>query len=156
MINRRSREMTTAQTLNPQILGQAEKAHGALLDRILAGTPHTYHHWVGLNLIVAGDGRIDSDAFVERITGALKIDDATARTVIDELSDAQLIEATAPGTRGLQLTGEGQETYRRIRAAVDQTIGRLYADIPADDLATAGRILAVVTARANAELARGS
>jgi hypothetical protein len=32
----------------------------------------------------------------------------------------------------------------------------LYADIPADDLATAGRVLTLLTARANAELDSGS
>jgi DNA-binding MarR family transcriptional regulator len=145
--------MTTTQTLNPQVLGQAEKAHGALLRRILEGTPHTYHHWVAFSLIVAGDGRIDPDALVERMTGALKIDDSTARNVIGELTDARVIETTSLDGRGLQLTDEGQETYRRLRTAVDETIGVLYADIPADDLATAGRVLALITARANAELA---
>ena len=147
--------MTATQTLNPQILGQAEKAHAALLARILEGTPNTYHHWVAFNLIVAGDGRLDPDAFAERMTGGLKIDDATARKVIDELTEARMIEGS-PDRAGFQLTDEGQETYRSIRAAVDETIGPLYADIPADDLATAGRVLTLITARANAELADGS
>jgi hypothetical protein len=148
--------MTIVQTLNPKVLGQAESAHRALLGRILAGTPHTYHHWVAFNLIVAGDGRIDAGAFVERITDALKIDDAAARSVLDELTDACVIETTSSDGAGLGLTDEGQETYHRLRAAVDETIGLLYADIPADDLTTAGRVLALVTARANAELASGS
>jgi hypothetical protein len=142
----------TAQTLNPQVLGQAEKAHAALLDRILAGTPNTYHRWVALNIIVGGGEHIDRDAFIERMTGGLKIDDATAQGVIDELNDERLIETD--GLR-LELSDEGQETYRRIRKAVDDTIGPLYADIPVDDLATAGRVLALITARANDELARG-
>lgn len=145
-----------AQTLNPQVLGQAEQAHRALLGRILAGTPHTYHHWVAFNLIVAGDGRINPDAFVERMTGALKIDEATVRNVIGELTEARVLETTSSDGRRLQLTDEGQETYRRLRAAVDETIGPLYADIPADDLATAGRVLTLLTARANTELADGS
>jgi hypothetical protein len=60
---------------------------------------------------------------------------------------------TATEESHLQLTADGQEEYRRIRGRVDETIGRLYADIPADDLATAGRVLTLITARANAELA---
>jgi hypothetical protein len=40
-----------------------------------------------------------------------------------------------------------------IRASVSEITARLYADLPADDLAAAGRVLAVVTERANAELA---
>ncbi|MCW2976499.1 MAG: hypothetical protein JWM06_1780 [Actinomycetia bacterium] len=148
--------MTVTQTLNPQILGQAEKAHAALLGRILEGTPNTYHHWVAFNIIVAGDGRIDTDAFVERMTGGLKVDDAAARAVIDELAEGHMIETTSSDAAVLELTDDGRETYRWIRQAVDETIRSLYADISADDLATAGRVLALITARANAELAGGS
>jgi hypothetical protein len=148
--------MAITQTLNPQILGQAEKAHAALLDRILAGTPNTYQHWVAFNIIGAADGRIDTDAFVERMTGGLKIDDATARAVVDELAEGHMIETTSPDGAALELTDDGQATYRWIRKAVDETLGPLYADISADDLATVGRVLALITARANAEVAGGS
>jgi hypothetical protein len=37
------------------------------------------------------------------------------------------------------------------RAAV---VARMRGDLPAEDLATAGRVLAIITERANAELAR--
>jgi DNA-binding MarR family transcriptional regulator len=70
------------------------------------------------------------------------------------LDRSSLLARTA--ARHLQLTDEGQEAYRRIRSRVDETIGQLYADIPATDLATAGRVLTLITARANAELASGS
>jgi DNA-binding MarR family transcriptional regulator len=139
----------TTQTLNPQILGQAEKAHAALLHSILDGTPNTYHRWVAFNIIVAGGEPIDRDAFVERMTGALKIDAATVQSVLDELAGERQIEVD--GLR-VELTDDGQETYRRIRRAVNETIGPLYAGIPADDLETAGRVLSFITTRANAEL----
>jgi hypothetical protein len=148
--------MTTAETLNPQVLGQAEKAHGALFDRIVTGTNITYHRWVALNLIVAGADGVDRDRLIAMMTGALKLDEATGREVVGELTDAQLIEPASPDGSDLQLTDEGQEAYRRIRSRVDETIGQLYAGIPADDLATAGRVLTLITARANAELASGS
>jgi hypothetical protein len=148
--------MTTAETLNPQVLGQAEKAHGALFDRIVTGTNITYHRWVALNLIVAGADGVDRDRLIAMMTGALKLDEATGREVVGELTDAQLIEPASPDGSDLQLTDEGQEAYRRIRSRVDETIGQLYAGIPADDLATAGRVLTLITARANAELAGGS
>ena len=63
------------------------------------------------------------------------------------------VESTSPDGSQLQLTDEGRGVYGQIRARVDETIGKLYADIPADDLATAGRVLTLVTARADAELA---
>jgi DNA-binding MarR family transcriptional regulator len=140
----------TATMLNPQVLGQAERAHRALLDRKLAGTGLAYHHWVALTLI--GGGRPDADGLIATIAGAVKIDAATARTVIDELADAELIETQ---DSAVELTAKGQETYGRLRTAVDETIGSLYAGIPADELATAGRVVTLVTTRANAELDRG-
>jgi DNA-binding MarR family transcriptional regulator len=139
----------SATTLNPQILGQAERAHRALLDRLLTGTGLTYHHWVALALL--GGGRPDADGLVSALAGGLKIDTAAAEGVVAELADAGLIE-TANSV--VELTGEGRETYGRLRAAVDETIGSLYAGIPADELATAGRVVALVTTRANAELMR--
>jgi hypothetical protein len=144
------------QSLNPQILGQAERSHAALLGRILEGTSLTYYHWVALNLLAAaGEGRIELEILVERMSGALKIDDASARDAISELYDLRLARASSDAP-GMQLTDEGRSSFRRLRNAVDETVGALYADIPADDLATVGRVLALITARANAELARAS
>ena len=51
------------------------------------------------------------------------------------------------------LTDAGQRLYGQVRAAVTQTTERLWGDLPAGDLATAGRVLTIVTERANAELA---
>ena len=51
-------------------------------------------------------------------------------------------------------TGDGRELHRRISTAITGITRRLWGDLPAEDLATAGRVLAIVTERANAELAR--
>jgi hypothetical protein len=141
-------------TLTPQILGQAESAHRALLDRILAGTGRTYHGWVALNLTAVNGAAIDRDQLVDKLTGALKIDDTAAGEAIAELTAARLLQ-TAPGDRSrLQLTDTGQDQHRQLRSAINQPITRLYRDIPAADLATAGQVLTLLTARAAAELAR--
>jgi hypothetical protein len=50
-------------------------------------------------------------------------------------------------------TDAGQQLHRQIRTAVSQITQRLWGDLPAEDLATAGRVLSTVLARANAELA---
>ena len=47
-----------------------------------------------------------------------------------------------------------RELYEQITAETSEISARIYADIPAEDLATAGRVLTLVTERANAELAR--
>jgi hypothetical protein len=145
--------MSTPTTLNPQIIGQAENALRAILDRSLARTGgSTYQQWVTLSITAAGGGAIERDQLVGRLTGALKIDDAAARAVIAELTADHLF--TDQGSR-VGFTEAGQDRYRQIRTDVDQTTARVFGDLSADDLATAGRVLAVITDRANAELAAG-
>lgn len=53
----------------------------------------------------------------------------------------------------LALTDSGQDVYQRIRGAIEELNAELFA-FPPEDLATAGRILSIVTERANAVLAR--
>jgi DNA-binding MarR family transcriptional regulator len=137
-------------TLSPQIVGQAEKAHTPLLDRILAGTGTTRRQWMTLSLAASAGGSITRDQLVDRIAGTLKVDVAAATAIIGELvSEHLLVDSGA----GVELTDPGQKRYREIRAAVDAVVARVYGDIPADDLATAGRVLTQITARLNAETA---
>jgi hypothetical protein len=54
----RSREgegVPTGPSLNPQIIGQAENALRALLERTLAGTSLAYRHWVALSVIAGSE-----------------------------------------------------------------------------------------------------
>ena len=146
--------MPTTPTLNPQIIGQAENALRAILNRALARTGgSTYQQWVALNLTAAGGGAIDRDQLVGRLTGALKIDESAAQAAIAELTTAQLLQALPGQGSRVGLTDAGQARYRQIRTDLDQTNARLFGDLSADELATAGRVLSVITDRANAELA---
>jgi DNA-binding MarR family transcriptional regulator len=146
--------MTTAATLNPQVVGQAENAHLPVLKRILAHTGTTKNQWVAVTLTTAAGGAIDRNQLIGRLTDALKIDNAAAVAAISELTTTQLLEDGEESRVGL--TDSGQARYREIRSAVDEVIGRVYRDIPADDLATAGRVLTLITARLNAETAGAS
>jgi DNA-binding MarR family transcriptional regulator len=123
------------------------------MDRVLARTGGTFRQWVALNLTAVSGGAIDRDQLAGRMTGALKIDESAALAAIAELTTAQLLEALPGRGSRVGLTGAGQARYHRIRAALDELTARLYGDLSADDLATAGRVLSVITARANAELA---
>jgi DNA-binding MarR family transcriptional regulator len=147
--------MSTTPTLTPQVIGQAESAHKPLMDRILARSGTTFPQWVALTIIAADGGAAGLAELTGRMTGALKIDSATAAAAVAGLTASGLLEEL-PGERpGAGLTDAGQARYRQIRAAVDEVTTRLYGGIPADDLATAGRVLTIITARANAELADG-
>ena len=140
-------------TLNGQVLGEAERATRAVLDRVLARDGLTFHDWVVLN--ITGAGPVERDRLVARMTSALKIDEVAVLEAIIELTGRGLIEAGPSGEAAqVTLTDAGRARHGQIRATVDEITSRLYGDLPADDLATAGRVLTVLTARANAELDR--
>ena len=51
------------------------------------------------------------------------------------------------------VTDHGADRQLLIRGEIDTITARLYGDLPAEDLATAGRVRVTVTERANAMLA---
>jgi DNA-binding MarR family transcriptional regulator len=143
--------MTAA--FSAQLLGQTEKAANAILDRLLAGTGLTEPQWVTLSLIVAAGGTIDGDELTGRVAGVLKVSDANARARITELAAAQLLQPADNGGSRARLTDAGQRLHRQVRTSVSEITERLWGDLPAEDMAAAGRVLSTVLERANAELA---
>jgi DNA-binding MarR family transcriptional regulator len=139
--------MRTYPSLSTQVIGQAESALGAILDPLLARTGTTFQQWLVLTVTAASGADIDRATLVARIAGARKIDGAEVETAIGELAAAGLARAASRVT----LTEAGQARYTGIRTALEEITARLF-DFPAEDLATAGRVLAILTARANAEL----
>ncbi|WP_371497404.1 hypothetical protein OG871_15705 [Kitasatospora sp. NBC_00374] len=145
--------MSTVPTLNGQVIGQAHHATRALLETRLADSGTTFHQSLALNATADRGGAAERDALVARMTSTLKIDAAAALAVLAELTAAGLL-AELPGDGGrLGLTDSGRARQDGIRAAVGELTARLYGDLPAEDLAAAARVLTVVTARADAELA---
>jgi hypothetical protein len=53
----------------------------------------------------------------------------------------------------LTVTDTAQQLHSRIRTTIAEITQRLWGDLPAEDLATAGRVLSIITERASAELA---
>ncbi|MEW1689327.1 hypothetical protein ACIQOF_14945 [Streptomyces sp. NPDC091265] len=144
--------MSTAPTVNGQVIGQAHYATRAVLERLLAGTGTTFHQSVALNATADGGGVIERHRLVERMTSTLKTDSAVAESALSELIAAGLLEERTDGTPQLALTAAGRELHRTHRTGIADITARLYADLPPEDLATAARVLTVVTARANAVL----
>ena len=141
--------MSTYPVLSTQVIGQAESALGAISGPLLARTGTTFDQWMVLTVTAASGAAIDRGQLVDRITGARKIDAQLVETAISELTSAGLIlDRSRVG-----LTEAGQARHREIRAALNEITARLFGDFPPEDLATAGRVLTIVTARANAELA---
>ena len=139
--------MQTYPSLSTQVIGQAESALGAILDPLLAMTGTTFQQWLVLTVTAASGADIDRSTLVAKIASARKMDAAEVEAAIGELAAAGLARADSRVT----LTEAGQARYTGIRAALEKITARLF-DFPAEDLATAGRVLAILTARANAEL----
>ncbi|MDG4781445.1 hypothetical protein O7614_17475 [Micromonospora sp. WMMD961] len=142
--------MSTAPTLNGQVIGQAHHATRALLERATAPLGVSFGQVLALNALA--DGPVERDHLTHRITSTLKVDGPAVREMIAGLVDANLAQDDTDGAR-IRLTDSGQATQARVADAVSGITARLYADIPADEASAAARVLTVVTQRANAELA---
>ncbi|MFF0428834.1 MarR family transcriptional regulator [Streptomyces sp. NPDC004520] len=144
---------TTAPTTNGRVIALAHYAARALLEGVLARHSATFEQSVTLRAVVAAGGSVDRDRLVADVIGSLKTDESAVRGVIDGLTAAKLLEQDPAQASRLRLTGAGRELYDSTTAETAEISARLYAGIPAEDLAVAGRVLTLVTERANAELA---
>ncbi|MFF5475906.1 MarR family transcriptional regulator [Streptomyces sp. NPDC012935] len=142
---------TTTPLLDPRVIALAHYASRALLERVLARHGATFQQSVTLRLVNVADGPLERDHLVDGVVGALKIDAAQAHSVVDELIAAQLLVPQEPSQ--VRITDAGRELYERTSAETAPISARVYADIPTEDLAAAGRVLTLITERANAELA---
>ncbi|MFE9773657.1 MarR family winged helix-turn-helix transcriptional regulator [Streptomyces sp. NPDC005931] len=144
---------TTAPTVNGRVVALAHYAARALLERVLTRHGVTFEQSVTLRAVVAAGGSIDRDELVGDVTGSLKVDASAVRRVVEELTAGKLLEEDPAQASRTRLTEAGREVYESTTAEGADISARLYAGIPAEDLAVAGRVLALVTDRANAELA---
>jgi DNA-binding MarR family transcriptional regulator len=143
--------MTSYPTLSPRVIGQAEKTLNAFLNQQLAGTGVTEPQWVILTLTVTGGGTADHEQLARRVAGALKISEADAQARVGELVAAELLRQSPDET--ITVSDAGQQLHRRIQTFAAEITERLWGDLPDKDLATTGRVLAIVTERASALLA---
>ncbi|GAA2544515.1 hypothetical protein [Streptomyces fimbriatus] len=100
---------------------------------------------------MSGTGPADRVPLVRDVSGALKIPPAESDGVVDEPIASGLPAPHEPS--GARITDAGREVHERSSTETAAISARIYAGIPAEDLAVAGRVLALVTERADAELA---
>lgn len=137
--------MSDYPTLTPRVIGETEKTLNAFLGRLLAGTGVTEPQWVILSVAVAGGGSVTP----QQAAFALKLTKPQAQDQLGQLTAAGYL------TDGTSVTQRARDLFSQVRAATQEITERLWGDLPAEDLATAGRVLSIITERANAELARG-
>ncbi|MEV6839621.1 MarR family transcriptional regulator [Streptomyces sp. NPDC051133] len=144
---------TTAPTANGRVIALAHYAARALLEGVLVRHGATFQHSVTLRAVVVAGESIGRDELAADVAGSLKTDVSVVRDVVGELTVAKLLEEDAADASRVRLTDAGRDLYESTTAETAEISARLYAGIPAEDLAVAGRVLTLVTERANAELA---
>ena len=147
--------MPTVPSFSAQLLGQTEKAANAILDRLLAEPGLSEPQWVTLSITVMSGCALARGRLAERVAGALKVSDGEAQQRIAELAARRLLHTPDDDRGPVTLTEHGKQVHAEVRAATAEITRRLWGDLPAEDLATAGRVLDTVLARANVELATG-
>ncbi|WP_020386965.1 winged helix DNA-binding protein [Kribbella catacumbae] len=142
---------TSTQAFGPSLIGQTEKTLNAILDRQLAGTGITEPQWVTLTLAVVGGGTIDRAELIRRVNGATKFSEASVAERIAELTAAGYLRDGGEGH--VQVSDAGQAQWTEVRTVLGPITQGLWGDLPAEDLAAAGRVLNTILNRANAVLA---
>ncbi|MFD3457825.1 MarR family transcriptional regulator [Streptomyces sp. NPDC058691] len=146
--------MTTAASTAPVAdargLALAHYAARGVLELVLARHGLTFQQQVALRAAITSDVPQTPDDLISQVQQSLKADPADIRPTLDELLAKQLL-----GTDGAHLrpTDAGREMFAAVGAETAPVSARIWGGIPAEDLAAAGRVLALVTERANAELA---
>ena len=120
-------QATANPTLNPQVIGQAESALGALLAPVLAETGRTFEQWLVLTVLTANGGAQDRTQLIARIAEARKIPDAAVETAVAQLTTAG---ALAAETGQLRLTAVGQAMHQAVRARIDEVTAGIFDFTP--------------------------
>lgn len=141
---------TTAPVADSRALGLAHYAARAVLESVLDRHGATFQQQITLRLVAVAEKPVEREALVTQVVDALKADAADAHHVVEELGTKGLV--TVDGSQ-VRITDAGRDFYAAVTAETGRVSARIWGDIPAQDLAAAGRVLATVTERANAELA---
>ncbi|MFC8365387.1 MarR family transcriptional regulator [Streptomyces griseorubiginosus] len=144
--------MTTAPPLlNPRVIALAHYAARGILERVLARHGLTFQQSVTLRLAALADGPVERQHLVDGVVDSLKIAAEEAQAVVGELITAGALAARQPSQ--VRITDAGRQLYETTSAETAPLSARVYDGIPEDELAVAGRVLSLITERANRELA---
>ncbi|MFD7698572.1 MarR family transcriptional regulator [Streptomyces caelestis] len=140
----------SAPAADTRALGLAHYAARGVLEHFLARHGLTFQQQITLRAVVAADTPWTPDGLVARVRGDLKADPADIRAALGVLLERRLLVADGAHLRA---TDAGRELTAAVGAESAPVTARIWGGIPAEDLAAAGRVLALVTERADAELA---
>ncbi|MFI1164612.1 MarR family transcriptional regulator [Streptomyces sp. NPDC020801] len=141
---------TTAPLVDGRVIGLAHYAARAVLESVLERHDVTFRQFVTLRLAATADGTLERARLAGGVAGSLKVPAAEADGTIEELISAGLLAAEEPSR--IRITDAGRERYDTGSAETATVADRIYAGIPDEDRAVAGRVLTLVTERAETEL----
>ncbi|PKV83475.1 MarR family transcriptional regulator [Streptomyces sp. TLI_146] len=140
----------TAPVADPRVLALAHYAARGVLERVLARHGVTFQEQIALRAAVTADTPPTPDDLVVQVQGSLKADPTDIRTTLDELLAKHLLVADGAHLRP---TAAGRELISVAAAEAAPFTARIWGGMDPEDLAAAGRVLALVAERADAELA---
>ncbi|MET7271162.1 MarR family transcriptional regulator [Streptomyces flaveolus] len=140
---------TTAPVADSRALGLAHYAARGVLEHVLARHGVTFQQQIALRAAATADTPQTADDLVTQVRGSLKTDPVAVRATLDELLAEQLLVADGAHLRP---SDAARELLAAVSAETAPLTARIWGGIPAEDLAAAGRVLALVTERADAEL----
>ncbi|MEV0006532.1 MarR family transcriptional regulator [Streptomyces sp. NPDC051840] len=141
---------TTAPVADARGLALAHYAARGVLEHVLARHGVTFQQQITLRAAATSGTPPTPDGLLVQVQRSLKAEPAGIRTTIDELLERRLL--VADGAH-LVPTDAGRELLAAVGAETAPFSARIWGGIPAEDLAAAARVLALVTERAEAELA---
>ncbi|SCG44816.1 hypothetical protein GA0070609_1538 [Micromonospora echinaurantiaca] len=128
----------------PQLIGQTEKTLNAILTTIL-GDRLTEPQWVTLRLASLLEQEISTgDDLAQAVADRARF--GNAGELVRGLTTAGLL-------RDGRVTAAGRRLVAEIQAQTAERVAPVWADLPADDVAAAARVLNEVLRRARAVLA---
>ncbi|MFJ9197441.1 MarR family transcriptional regulator [Streptomyces flaveolus] len=140
---------TTAPVADSRALGLAHYAARGVLEHVLARHGVTFQQQIALRAAVTAAAPQTADDLITQVRATLKADPVAVRATLDELLAERLLVADGAHLRP---SDAGRELLAAVGAETAPFTARIWGGIPADDLAAAGRVLALVTERADAEL----
>lgn len=141
---------STAPAADPRALALAHYAARGVLEHVLARHGITFQQQIALRAAVTADAPQTPDALATQVRDLLKADPDDIRATLDELLTKGLLVADGAHLRP---TAAGRELIPAVSAETAPITARIWGGIPTEDLTAAGRVLALVRDRANAELA---
>jgi hypothetical protein len=137
----------TTVSADARTLALAHYAARGVLEKVLAWHGITFQQQLVLR--AAASETLTPEELIARVHDSLKADPADLRRTIEELLAARLLVVDGPH---LPVTEAGRDVLAAAADDVAPYSRRIWADIPDEDLAAAGRVLTLVAERANAEL----